>query len=44
MLKDYFKKIVLQTIKYNSCGFEFDIDAYKTNILKIKENKNGKLN
>lgn len=47
MLKDYFKKNSITNDKintYNSCSFEFDIDAYKTNILKIKENKNGKLN
>lgn len=47
MLKDYFKKNSITNDKintYNSCNFEFDIDAYKTNILKIKENKNGKLN
>lgn len=47
MLKDYFEKNSITNDKintYNSCSFEFDIDAYKTNILKIKENKNGKLN
>lgn len=47
MLKDYFKKNSITNDKintYNSCSFEFDIDTYKTNILKIKENKNGKLN
>lgn len=47
MLKDYFKKNSIKNDKintYNSCSFEFDIDAYKTNILKIKENKNEKLN